>query len=190
MLPNPYQELSMLTNEQVLAAHKSNVETLLGLTASSIDAVEKLVALNLETARAALGEIEAGSKTVLTAKDPQSAFALPSDVLQPAAEKTAAYGRKVYDIAAALQAEFGKVVEATTSDAQKKFTALVDNAVKNAPAGSENAVTLMKAAVAAANDAYESAQKVARQAAGAAEANFSTLTAVATKPASKTKRAA
>ena len=50
--------------------------------------------------------------------------------------------------------------------------AVVDNAVKNAPAGTENAVALVKSAVAAANNALESVQKAAKQAADVAEANF------------------
>lgn len=183
----------MLTNEQLLSAHKANVETLLGLSATSLDATEKLVALNLEVAKAALGEASAKAQAAFSAKDPSELFTLQGDFLQPAAEKTAAYARKVYDIVAATQAEFGKVAEAGVTDVQSKITALVDAAVKNAPAGSENAVTLMKAAVAAANDAIESAQKVAKQAAGAAEANFTQLSAVVTtKPAGngRAKRAA
>ncbi len=52
---------------------------------------------------------------------------------------------------------------------------MVDNAVKNAPAGTENAVVLVKSAVAAANNAFESVQKAAKQAADVAEANFQAI---------------
>jgi len=181
----------MLTAETLFATQKANVETLLGLSASGLDAAGKLAALNLETAKAALGEAGTQFETLFAAKDPQALFALPSEWLQPSGEKAAAYGRKVYDIVAALQAEVAVVAEAGVSDAQKKVAALVESVAKNAPAGSENAVTLFKAAVAAANDAYESAQKAGKQAAGAAEANFATLSAaVAPKAATKSKRAA
>lgn len=165
----------MLTNDQLLAAHKANVDTFLSLSATGLDAVEKLAALNLETAKAALAEASAKAQTALTVKDVQELFALQGDVLQPAAEKSAAYARKVYDIVAGVQAELSKVAETGVADAQAKLAALVDTAVKNAPAGSENAVTLMKAVVAAANDSFENAQKAAKQAVGAAEANFATL---------------
>lgn len=184
----------MLTNEQLLAAHKANVDTLLSLSATSLEAIEKLAALNLETTKAVLGEASAKTQAALAVKDAQELFTLQSDVLQPTAEKTAAYARKVYDIAAGVQAELAKFAEAGFADAQAKVTALVDSAVKNAPAGSENAVTLMKAAVAAANDTFENVQKVAKQAAGAAEANFATLSnsVTAVKPAGngRAKRAA
>ena len=58
---------------------------------------------------------------------------------------------------------------------------MVDTAVKNAPAGTENAVALVKSAVAAANNAYESVQKAAKQAADVAEANFQALTTSAVR---------
>jgi hypothetical protein len=69
----------------------------------------------------------------------------------------------------------------------------VDTVVKNAPAGSENAVALVKSAVAAANNAYDTVQKAAKQATVAAEANFAALNASAQKAmpaAGKGKRAA
>ena len=183
----------MLNNEQLLAAHKANVDAFLSLSATGLDAVEKLTALNLETARAALADASGKAQSVLTVKDVQELFALQGDVLQPAAEKTTAYARKVYDIVAGVQAELGKVTEAGVADVQAKLAALVDTAVKNAPAGSENAVTLMKAAVAAANDTIENVQKAAKQAVGAAEANFATLSnsvVVPVKAAGRGKRAA
>ena len=55
--------------------------------------------------------------------------------------------------------------------------AVVDNATKNAPAGSETAVAMMKSSVAAANNAMESVQKAVKQATEMAEANFNTVTA-------------
>ena len=58
---------------------------------------------------------------------------------------------------------------------------VVDNAVKNAPAGTENAVVLVKSAVAAANNAFDSVQKAAKQAADVAEANFQAITNTAVK---------
>ena len=44
------------TPEQMIAAHKANVETLFGLTAKAFEGVEKLVELNLQVARASLSE--------------------------------------------------------------------------------------------------------------------------------------
>ena len=103
------------------------------------------------------------------------------------AEKAAAYSRDLYDIASGTGPEFGKAFEGQAADAQKQFAGLVDNATKNAPAGSETAVAVMKSAVAAANNAFESVQKAVKQATDVAEANFN---AVATTAATAGKTAA
>lgn len=180
----------MQTPEQLMSVYKANVETLLGLTGKAFEGVEKLVDLNLQVAKTALGEAAATTQAALSAKDAQELLALQVSSLQPVADKAAAYGRQVYDIAAATGAEVSKVVEATTAEAQQKFIAAVDIAIKNAPAGTENAVTFVKSAVAAANDTYESLQKAAKQAGEAAGANLSAFTTTTAKPASKSKRAA
>ena len=146
----------MLTVEQVMASHKANIETLVGLTSKAFEGVEKIVELNLTASKAALSEMGDHAKAVLSAKDAQELLTLQSGLMQPLAEKTAAYSRHLYDIATGSSAEFGKAVEDQAAEAQKKFMGLVDNAAKNAPAGSETAVAVMKSAVAAANNALES----------------------------------
>lgn len=184
----------MLTAEQVLAAQKSNVETLFGLTSKAFEGVEKLVELNLQVARAAIGEAAQTTTAALSVKDAQELLALQAGLLQPAAEKAASYTRYVYDIAAGTNAEVTKVAEAQFAEAQSKFLGAVDASLKNAPAGSENAVALVKSAVAAANNAFESVQKAAKQAADVAEANITAMTNTAVKATQtatpKAKRAA
>ena len=182
----------MLTAEQVVAAHKANAETLFGLTCKPFEGVKKRVELNLQVAKAALGEVAENARAALSVKDAQELLALQASMLQPAAEKAASYSRHLYDIAASTQAEFGKVAEAQFADAQKNLASTVESALKNAPAGSENAVALVKSAMAAANNAYESISKAAKQAADVAEANFTavTNTAVKASQAGKAKRAA
>lgn len=185
--------MTPFTAEQVMAAHKANVDTLFGLTNKAFEGVEKLVELNLQVAKSSLSEAADTSKAMLSVKDAQELLALQAAMLQPSAEKAAAYSRHLYDIAAGTNAEVTKVAEAQFADAQKKMMAVVDTAVKNAPAGTENAVALVKSAVAAANNAFESVQKAAKQAAEVAEANFQAVTSTAvkaTQTAAKSRRAA
>ena len=171
----------MLTAEQVVAAHKANVETLFGLTNKAFEGVEKLVELNLQVAKTSLGEAADNARAILSVKDAQELVALQASMLQPSAEKAASYNRHVYDIIAAMQAEVTKVAEAQFAETQKNLATGVDAALKNAPAGSENAVALVKSAMAAANNAYESVSKAAKQAADVAEANFTAVTNTAVK---------
>ena len=180
-------------NEQFLAAQKASIETLFGLTAKAFEGVEKLVELNLQVAKTSLAEVAESTQAALSVKDAQELMSLQAGLLQPAAEKAAAYSRHLYDIVAGAGAEVTKVAEATLADSQKQVLALVDTAVKNAPAGSESAVALVKSAVAAANNAYESVHKAAKQATEAAEANFTAMTNTAVKAAgsaAKGKKAA
>jgi phasin family protein len=175
----------MLTVEQVMASHKANIETLLGLTSKAFEGVEKIVELNLTASKAALAESGDHAKAILSVKDAQELLALQQGLFQPLAEKTAAYSRHLYDIATATGAEVGKSIEGQAAEAQAKLMGLVDSASKNAPAGSETAVAVMKSAVAAANNAVESMQKAVKQATEMAEANFTAVTNTAVN-ASKT----
>ena len=117
---------------------------------------------------------------------------MQASLLQPVAEKAAAYSRHLYDIASSTNAEVGRVAEEQLADMQRKFLAVVDTAIKNAPAGTENAAALVKSAVTAANNAFESVHKAVKQAADVAEANIQAVTNTAVKAAeaAKPKRAA
>ena len=137
-----------------------------------------MLQLNMQVAKATLGEAADNARAALSVKDAQELVALQATLLQPTAEKAASYNRHVYDIMTAMQAEVTKVAESQFAETQKVFASGVDSALKNAPAGSENAVALVKSAMAAANNAYESVSKAAKQ---AAEANFSVVTDTAMK---------
>ena len=169
----------MLTVDQVMASHKANMETLLGLTSKAFEGVEKIVELNMTASKAAMAEVGDHAKALLSVKDAQELMALQSSMFQPLAEKTAAYSRHLYDIASSSTAEFTKTVEGQAADIQKKITGLVDAAAKNAPAGSETAVAMFKSAVSAANNALESVQKAVKQATDVAETNFNNAASTA-----------
>ena len=178
----------MLTAEQIMASHKATVETLFGLTSKAFEGVEKIVELNMTASKAALAEVNTHAQSMLSVKDAQELLALQSGLLQPLAEKAAAYNRHLYDIATSTGAEISKNFEGQAADAQKKVMGFVDSAAKNAPAGSESAVAIMKSSISAANNALESVQKAVKQATEMAEANFNAVAATATsaaKPAAK-----
>lgn len=180
-----------LTPEQMIAAHKANLETLFGLTNKAFEGMEKLVELNVTASRAALTEAEAHARSMMSVKDAQELMALQASMYQPLAEKAASYSRHLYDIASGTGNEVSSAMQAKAAEAQKNLTDMVDSASKNAPAGSEAAVAVMKNAVSAANNAFESVQKAVKQATDAAEANFNSVAATATeasKAASSRKR--
>jgi phasin family protein len=178
----------MLTVEQVMASHKANLQTLFGLTSKAFEGVEKVIELNLSATKAALTDASHHTQSLLGVKDAQELLALQSGLLHPLAEKTLAYNRHVYDIATGVTAEFSQNLESQAADAQKKFLDVVDNTAKNAPAGSEAAVAIMKSSVAAANNAIESVQKAVKQATEVAEANYNAVAATATNATAATTK--
>ncbi|MBB2918225.1 MULTISPECIES: TIGR01841 family phasin PhaP1 [Cupriavidus] len=173
----------ILTPEQVAAAQKANLETLFGLTTKAFEGVEKLVELNLQVVKTTFAENVENAKKALSAKDAQELLALQAAAVQPVAEKTLAYTRHLYEIASETQSEFAKVAEAQLAEGSKNVQALVENFAKNAPAGSESTVAIVKSAISAANNAYESVQKATKQAVEIAETNFQAAASAATKAA-------
>jgi phasin family protein len=150
-------------------AQNQQFANLFSLTQKAFAGVEKLVELNMETARTALTE---AGQTRFDPKDAQTMFAAPAEALQPAADKATEYGRQVADIVTETQAEFTQFADAGVAQARAQWLALVDNVVKNAPAGSENVVGMLKSSVIAANDAFDNLQRTSRQAAEGLQANL------------------
>ncbi len=171
----------MQTAEQLIAAQKAHVEAAFTLATKAFDGVEKTVEVSLQAAKALLRDAAEHAQAVLSAKDAQELLSLQGGLLHPTAEKTAAYSRHGYDIAAATNAEVSKVVEAQLTELQKNFLAVVDNALKNAPAGSEDAIALVKSTVTAASNADETVQETAEQAAGASVNALTTSAAKASR---------
>ena len=136
--------MNFMTADQFAAANKANLDTLFGLTSKAFEGVEKLVELNLQVAKATLAEAAENTKAVMGVKDAQELLALQASLLQPSAEKAAAYSRHLYDIAQSTSSEFTKTAEAQLSEVQRSFASVVDGALKNAPAGSESAAALVK----------------------------------------------
>ena len=178
-----------LIPEQFSNATKANFESQFAifssLTAKAFESIEKLVELNISTAKASLEEASATTKQLLSAKDPQEFFSLTAAQAQPKAEKVIAYSRQVAEIAAGTQAEFSKAAEEQIAETNRKVISLVDEVTKNAPAGSENVVAAIKAGIGNANAGYEQLTKSAKQAAQAVETNVNAAVTQFTQAAQK-----
>lgn len=175
--------------ELFAAAAKTNLESAVTLANTSFARVERLSALNLNTARAALEDSIAATKTLLAVKDPQELVKLQAELAKPMQEKAVAYGRSVYALVSEGQQEFVKFFETQVAELNSKFLAALDQAAKSAPAGSEAAFAAIKQGVAAANSAYDNVSRAAKQAVEAAEANAIATTDSAVKSV-RTRKAA
>jgi len=175
--------------EQLSAASKANIEAQLSMLSTLKKglwkAVQKTVDMNVKSAQTSLEGSKAAPKQLLAAKDAQEWLSLAAAQAQPNAEKALAYGRHLATIASGVQAEFSKAAEAQIAETSRKMLELVEEVSKNAPAGSENAVALVKSAIGNANAGYEQLTKTTKQAVEALEANLNTAVTQFAQPAAR-----
>lgn len=168
-------------NDQLIATQKSNVEAFAGLSEKAFASFEKLVELNLAASKALIGESIGHLQALTEVKDAQGLMALQSEMAKPMAEKAASYSRHLHAIVSGSSADFTKVFESASAESQKTVTELLETSLKNAPAGSEAAVEAIKSAMTAGNNAMETAQKSAKQAAQMVESNMASLSTAGQK---------
>ncbi|MBK7461913.1 MAG: TIGR01841 family phasin [Betaproteobacteria bacterium] len=158
------------TNDKFVAGNKAAVDSMLTIINASLNSAERLAALNLNTARALMSDNAATVSALLAVKDPQSLIALQKSLAKPALEKVSAYTRSVYEILSQSSNGLKEIIEGQSVEMKKNFSAVVEQSLKNALAGSETIVAAMKSSFAAADSAYENMTKAAKQATATIEA--------------------
>lgn len=169
------------TNEQFAAANKAAFDSLLTVANSSLATVERLAALNINTARAFLADSTDKVNALLTVKDPQGLFALQQSLAKPAVEKAIAYSRSVYEILSDSGNGFAKMAEGQSAELKKSVSAAVEQSLQYVPAGSEPVVAAVKSVLAQADSAYETIAKSAKQAKATLEASLASANAAIDK---------
>ena len=169
------------TPEQFAAANKAAVDSFLTVANMSLAATERLAALNLNTARAFMADSTAGVNALLAVKDPQGFAALQASLVKPAVEKAVAYSKSVYEILDESAKGMTQIAEGQAAEAKKTFNVAVEQALKQAPAGSEAVVAAIRSALSQAETAYEQVSQSAKQAKATLEANVASANAAAAK---------
>ena len=165
-----------VTPEQITAANKTNVETALSLAAAQFAAIEKLAGIQAAAVKSLFEDALANTRALAGAKDVQELVSIQQTFAQPAVEKAVAYSKSVYAIAVEANSELSKFAETKASELNQNFVTLLDKASKNAPAGSDVGVAAVKSMLSAANSAYDTFTKAAKQATEMAEANVTAAT--------------
>ncbi len=176
-----------VNTEKFVAANKAAVDSLLSVANTALASAERIAALNLNTARAALEDTVSGVQAIAGAKSPQDIASAATALTQPAIEKATAYARSIYEITSQSQGELTKMIEAQFGDFQKTVAGLVEQATKSAPAGSETALAAVQSAMAAATSAFGNMNAVAKQFAEQAQTNVAAATKAVTAAAKKSK---
>ncbi|MCI3953966.1 MAG: granule-associated-like protein [Burkholderiales bacterium] len=174
--------------EQLIALNKANMEAAARFAGVAIQGAERIVDLQLKAAKEAFADSIENAKALASVKDPQQFATLKENFAQPRLDKATAYAKSFYDVAAATQAEFGKLVEAQVAEFNRQVVAALDRMVKNAPAGSELGIAAVKSAIAAANSTYDNLSKVAKQMTEATQANLEAVAKHTTNGSKKAKK--
>ena len=167
----------MFTNpEQFATATKAlfefQLETFNSLTSKAVQGVEQVIALNLATAKSGIEKSVAAGKEISQTGDPKAAMAATAAQLKPGAANAVAYHQQLGDIIKDIHTEFTTAAEAHMAEAKSNLSALIYDVTKNVPAGSENAVQIVKAAIDNAFLGYEQVTKATKQAVKAVEAQI------------------
>jgi len=177
----------MLQNSDDLTAanqafFQSQLATFRDLTNIAVEETEKVIALNLAAGKASLDENAAAVKELLNANDPQAFLALASSYARLNSEKLTDYNHHLTDIASATKEEITKVAETRANEIRGTVSEFVNTIAKNAPAGTESAIALLKASMEQANVGFEKLNSTAKQATDTMQQQFVKSTQKLTKP--------
>src|ERR1035441_1013916 len=137
---------------------------------------EKVVALNIAAAKASAEESTAAVKDLLAAKDPQAFMALATKYARPDIEKVAAYNQHLTTIISGAKTEFSNVAEEQAAGVRAKVSDFVNTIAKNAPAGSESVIAILKSSVENTNTGLEKIHSVSKQVAETVETHVTKAT--------------
>lgn len=145
------------------------------MASAALETAEKVTTLNMAAFKASVQDAGNVLTQATTARDPQEFFAMITSQVQPNAEKAASYARYLGEIFAEAQSVFSKAAESQIADVSRAAAAMVDQVSAGSPAGSGDALTLVKSMMGTANAVYEQVNKVAKQTGEALQAQTAGL---------------
>ena len=178
------------TPEQLMAISKTNMETAMKFAGVALQGAERIFDLQVRATKSAIADSVGTAKAIASVKDVQQLAALKDSFAQPSIEKATSYAKSLYDVTAATQAEFGKLIEEQVAEYNKQVVATLDKMVKTAPAGSEFGIAALKSSIAAVNSAYDNVSKVAKQFTDVTQSNFEAVAKQAVNGAKKAAKKA
>ena len=178
------------TPEQLIALNKANVEAVLRLAGVALSGAERMMELQLRTAKAALSDSMQSARVLAGVRDFESLAAIKDNVVQPSLDKATAYAKEVYDVASTTQSDLSRVMEEQVGEFNRQFIATLDQMVKNAPAGSEVGIAAMKSTLAAVNSGIDNITKVAKQFGESTQNNMEVVANQTIEAAKRAKKAA
>ena len=178
-----------VTPEQIAAANKTGMEAILSLARTSS---LHLSAWQPERER---GEVRVRRLARQRARpgrcQGRAGVRELAELVRPTGvQKAISWSKSVYEVTTQANAELTRTAEVRASEWNQNLVSMLDKAAKDAPAGSDVAVSAVKQMIAAANSAYDSFSKATKQATEIAEANVSAATESSEGPVKSSKKVA
>jgi len=173
--------------EQFAEFNKAGYDNAIKLASLSLEKAERLTKFNLQAAKAVLEQGVNNANAIAGVKDAQEFLALRAKLADAGVQTALGYSRGVYEIASEAQADFSALAEEAWATYTKGVAAWVEKATKNAPAGSDVAVTALKSTVAATTAAFDQLSKATKQVVNFADASVRAATVNAANVAKSAK---
>ena len=172
-------------NEQMTAETQKAIDKMLDLVTTSIDGVEKLTHVQLETSRKILEETSQAIKGFATVTDPKELMARVNQIATSAVEKNIASATDVYNVVKDIQAKMSKVAEESVQSMQQAALNSVEGASQFNPTGSNFASDAIKSWINSTNQTLSAINKVASQVAEFTNNNIKAATSATVNAAKK-----
>ena len=166
-------------NDYFADFNKASADQATKLANAAFVGFEQLVNLNLSAAKSSFDLSTKNFKALTEITDVQDLVAFRTKATEAGVESALSYSRDAYEIVSGTGSEVTKLVEVGFSTMNKNLAAVVDKAVKSAPAGSDVAVTALKSTMAATTAAIDSLTKATRQVVDFTDASVRAATAKA-----------
>lgn len=186
----------MISPDLLSTAARTHLSSQLGfatsMTESMIETMEKLMGLNLQAARASLDMTLGSAQQLMATKDPQDFMRVSSKQLQPHADIVVTYVRHLSNIASGTHRELARITQDKVNQSSRELVSMLDKLGSSAPEGSQNSITLLKAAIDNAASGYSQINQSTRNAIAQIESGISASgkqpTAVVGKSNGRTKK--
>lgn len=176
------KEIFMIaTPQRIKDAAMSNLDSALTMASSGLVGIERIAALNLNTARNVIAHAAENSKAVFSLKSAEELRTFQTESARPALDAAVTYWRAAYAICTETAEDVNRIAGAQLNTFKADASAAIGEALKSAPAGSEPVLAAFKSTMAATDSAYNVIAKAAKQVGELAESNVTAATDTAVK---------
>lgn len=150
--------------EQFTELQAKNMDAAMKLAQLSIENSQKIMGLQIDTARSLFEEGVANSKALASSTDPREAMALRTQFAQSSTEKMLGCARQIAEITSSTQAEVGRMVTQQLSLGGKDMMEAFQKVFQGMPIADSGALGAMQTAMDTARAAFEQVTRASQEA--------------------------